>query len=177
LIPLVFYTKSGKLTATPKRSGEIELDFPARPATVTPPPTGFLEALGAKAAWVGSNSDDFLVEVGTEAEVRSLAPDYRKLAATKCRGVIVTARSEDPRFDFVSRFFAPGSGIDEDPVTGSAHCCLAEHWGPKLGKPEMLGYQASARGGIVRVTRHGDRVLLGGRAVTISRGELIVPPR
>ena len=175
LIPLTFHTKSGPLTATPLASGEIELDFPARPATVTDAPPGFLEALGAKALWVGSNSDDLLVEVGCEAEVRALTPDFQKLAAAKCRGVIVTARSDDARFDFVSRFFAPASGIDEDPVTGSAHCCLAEYWGPKLGKTEMLGYQASARGGIVRVSRGDDRVRLGGRAVTISRGELIVP--
>jgi predicted PhzF superfamily epimerase YddE/YHI9 len=176
-MPLVFHTKSGPLTAAPLPTGEIELDFPARPATPAEAPAGFLEALGAKAKWVGSNGDDYLIEVATAAEVRMLIPDFKKLAATKCRGVIVTARSDDASFDFISRFFAPGSGIDEDPVTGSAHCCLSEHWGPKFGKSEMIGYQASARGGVVRVNRRGDRVGLIGRAVTVSRGVLCVPPR
>jgi PhzF family phenazine biosynthesis protein len=175
-VPLTFHTKSGPLTATPNGNGEIELDFPARPASPTKPPAGLLPALGVKAAGVGWNGDDYLVVLKTAAAVRAVRPDFRKLAAVKCRGVIVTARSRDRAHDFVSRFFAPAAGIDEDPVTGSAHCCLAEYWGEKLGKDVMTGYQASARGGVVRVTRRGGRVGLGGRAVTVSRGELIVPP-
>ncbi|HJZ56555.1 MAG TPA: PhzF family phenazine biosynthesis protein [Gemmataceae bacterium] len=173
---LGFATRSGPLIATPLLSGEIELDFPARPATACEPPRGFFDALGVVSVWVGSNRDDYLVEVGSEREVRELRPDFRKLAGVECRGVIVSARSDDARFDFVSRFFAPAAGIDEDPVTGSAHCCLSEHWGEKLGKTELVAYQASSRGGVVRVTRRGPRVGLAGRAVTISRGELKIKP-
>lgn len=170
---ITFHTrKSGALTAARLRTGEIELDFPARPATPCPAPVGMLEALGAKAVAVGHNSDDYLVEVATETEVRALAPDFARLAVTECRGVIVTARSDDSRYDFVSRFFAPGSGIDEDPVTGSAHCCLSEWWCDRIGKDEMTGYQASERGGVVRVKRARGRVKLIGRAVTITRGHL-----
>jgi predicted PhzF superfamily epimerase YddE/YHI9 len=172
---LTFHTRSGPLTATPAGGGSIELDFPVTPATACEPPSGLLEGLGA-AGWVGRNRFDYLVEVGSDAELRVLRPDFRRLVALGCRGVIVTARSADPGYDFVSRFFAPGAGIDEDPVTGSAHCCLADHWGKKLGRDEMVAYQASARGGVVRVIRRGDRVGLVGRAVLVSRGELLVPP-
>jgi PhzF family phenazine biosynthesis protein len=174
---ITFHTrKSGSLSALRLSTGEIELDFPARPAKpLAASPGGLLESLGANAVAVGHNSDDFLVEVATEADVRSLAPDFAKLATTTCRGVIVTAKSDDRHFDFVSRFFAPAAGINEDPVTGSAHCCLSEWWGGKLGKAEMTGFQASERGGVVRVVRAGARVKLIGRAVTIARGELLVP--
>lgn len=168
--------KSGPLTASQHPGGEIELDFPARPATLCEPPPGLLEALGAKAVAVGHNSDDYLVVLESAAEVRQLAPDFAKLALAECRGVIVTACSDDPRFDFVSRFFAPAAGIAEDPVTGSAHCCLSEWWGEKLGKAEMVGFQASERGGIVRVKRANGRVKLIGRAVTITRGHLAAEP-
>jgi len=171
-----FHTrKCGRLIATPLASGEIQLDFPAKPATACAPPAGLLEALGTTAASVGRNEFDFLVEVGTEAEVRAVQPDFGKLLATECRGVIVTARSADSRFDFVSRFFAPRAGVNEDPVTGSAHCCLAEWWGERLGRQELVGFQASERGGVVRVARQAGRVKLIGRAVTISRGELVIP--
>src|SRR5580658_9173804 len=115
---LTFTTRSGTLSASPLPSGEVELDFPAKPATPCDPPAGLLDALGAVAVAVGRNSFDFLVEVASEADVRGLKPDFRKLAAVACRGVIVTAPSNDPAYDFVSRFFAPASGIDEDPVTG-----------------------------------------------------------
>lgn len=170
-----FHTKSGRLTATPLAKGEIELDFPAKPATACDPPAGLLEALGVKAIAVGRNQFDYLVEVATEAEVRSLRPNFGKLVETECRGVIVTARSSDSHFDFVSRFFAPQAGINEDPVTGSAHCCLSEWWGENLGKSEMIGYQASERGGVVKVKRNRGRVKLAGRAATVTRGELLVP--
>jgi predicted PhzF superfamily epimerase YddE/YHI9 len=173
---LTFHTLSGPLTALPLASGEIELDFPVKPASIATPPPGLFEAIGTTAVWVGRNQFDYLMEVASEGALRRLTPDFRKLAAADCRGVIVTSRSDDARFDFVSRFFAPAGGIDEDPVTGSAHCCLADYWGAKLGKVEMTGYQTSARGGVVRVIRRGDRIALIGRAVTVSRGELLVPP-
>lgn len=168
-----FHTKSGRLTANPLPAGEIELDFPAQPAKVCDPPIGLLEALDAKAIAIGRNQFDYLLELASEAEVRTLRPDFGKLAATECRGVIVTARSADPKFDFVSRFFAPKAGVNEDPVTGSAHCCLSEWWGNKLGKSELVGYQASERGGVVRMRRIGDRVRLIGAAVTVVRGEFL----
>ena len=176
--PITFRTrKSGKLIAQfLKQTGEIELDFPAKPSTRAPAPPGLLEALGAEAIAVERNEFDYIVEVGSEHELRALRPDFGLLATTDCRGVIVTARSDVPDFDFVSRFFAPKVGVDEDPVTGSAHCCLSEYWGEKLGKSEMTAYQASERGGVVRVVRDNGRVKLVGHAVTVTRGELLVPP-
>src|SRR5262245_13298944 len=134
-----------------------------------------LTALGTDAVAVAKNEFDYLVELATDAEVRKLAPDFVQLVRTECRGVIVTAQSADSRFDFVSRFFAPQAGINEDPVTGSAHCCLSEYWGEKLGKSELTGFQASERGGVVRVKRTNGRVKLIGRAVTVTRGELLTP--
>jgi predicted PhzF superfamily epimerase YddE/YHI9 len=125
------------------------------------------------AKYVGRTTFDYLVELESEAAVRSLTPDVGALARLGVRGVIVTARSTNGSYDFVSRFFAPGVGIDEDPVTGSAHCGLAPFWGARLGKKELTGYQASARGGMVRVRVEGDRVHLGGHAVTVLRGELL----
>jgi PhzF family phenazine biosynthesis protein len=164
-----FQTKSGLLTAT--RAGDlIELDFPATPATPCEAPPELLSGLGITGAtFIGKSPFDYLVEVPS---VRSLEPDLARLRKLPVRGVIVTARSGDPRFDFISRFFAPGAGIDEDPVTGSAHCCLAPYWSQRLGKNEMTAYQASPRGGVVRVRLDGDRVKLGGNAVTVLRGEL-----
>jgi PhzF family phenazine biosynthesis protein len=138
----------------------------------TEPPVGLFDALGISATIVGKARFDYLVLVESENDLRSLAPDFRRLAQVETRGVIVTARSDDSRFDFVSRFFAPAAGIDEDPVTGSAHCCLGPFWAERLGRSELTGFQASARGGIVRVRVAGDRVMLGGQAVTIWRGEL-----
>lgn len=174
--PITFRTrKSGELVAARLPSGEIELNFPAQPAAPCAPPAGLLDALGAPATAVTArNGTDYLVELPTEAAVRALAPNFAALARAECRGVIATAPSADPRFDFVSRFFAPAAGVNEDPVTGSAHCCLAVWWGDRFGKAELVGYQASARGGAVRVARAGDRVRLIGRAVTVTRGELVV---
>jgi predicted PhzF superfamily epimerase YddE/YHI9 len=167
-----FFTKSGELTAV-QRDGWIEMDFPARRAAPIDPPPALLQALGASALFAGRNVDDYLVLVDSDATVRGLRPDCNALRQFGVRGVIVTAASADPRFDFVSRFFAPGAGVDEDPVTGSAHCCLAPFWAERLGKLELTGYQASARGGVVRVKARGDRVLLSGQAVTVARGELL----
>lgn len=168
---LEFHTRSGTLAAT--RRGEwIELDFPAKAAEHSAPPSGLLEALGARAVNTGRNDLDLLVEVATEAEVRALRPDFNGLRGLGARGVMVTSRAAEGAYDFVSRFFAPGSGIDEDPVTGSAHCCLGPYWAERLGKHELVGYQASDRGGVVRVRVAGERVKLGGQAVTVLRGEL-----
>lgn len=166
-----FQSRSGTLMAR-LVDDQIELDFPLKKEEATTAPAGLLEALGANSKYVGKNSFDYLVEVESESVVRKLTPDFKQLASLGCRGVIVTARSDDPRFDFVSRFFAPGAGIDEDPVTGSAHCCLAGFWSKRLGKTKFVAYQASARGGVINVELVGDRVLLGGQAVIVAHGEL-----
>jgi predicted PhzF superfamily epimerase YddE/YHI9 len=168
-----FSTRSGLLKAV--RCGDgIELDFPLKPEAPTPPPPGLLEALGTSARYVGKNQFDYLVEVRSEAALRRIAPDFKRLAALPVRGIIVTSTSAEPRFDFVSRFFAPASGVDEDPVTGSAHCCLADFWRKRLGKTEFVAFQASSRGGVVRVRVVNDRALLSGRAITVARGELLI---
>lgn len=171
--PARFQTRSGPLTA--RRDGRwIELDFPSLPIREPLAETESLaDALGAPVRLAARSTYDLLVEVDTEERVRSLQPDTRRLAALPVRGVIVTSRASSPGFDFISRFFAPALGVDEDPVCGSAHCCLAPFWAERLGKTELLGYQASPRGGVVRVRLHDGRVLLGGQAVTVLRGELI----
>jgi PhzF family phenazine biosynthesis protein len=167
-----FATRSGILKAL-RRGDDIELDFPLTPEEPAQAPPGLLEALGVAAGYVGKNRFDYLVEVPSETELRGIAPDFKRLATVPVRGVIVTSRSADPRFDFVSRFFAPGTGIDEDPATGSSHCCLGDFWRKRLGKTEFVAFQASARGGVVKVCVTGDRAFLGGRAVTVTRGELL----
>lgn len=165
-----FHTRSGVLTAV--KSGDwIELDFPAKLEEPATPPEQLSTALGVDLKYVGRNQFDYLVEVADEATLRSLKPNYHLLAQLPVRGIIATAASAE--YDFVSRFFAPGSGIDEDPVTGSAHTCLAPFWSKRLGKTEMTGYQASARGGVVKVRLEGDRVKLIGQAVTVLTGELL----
>ena len=172
--PVRFDSASGPLTARPGADGTIWLDFPATPAAPVDPPDGLLEALGAgPVRWTGLGRLDYLVELADEAAVRDLAPDVGRLGWLGSRGVIVTAAAAGTGgYDFVSRFFAPGAGIDEDPVTGSAHCALGPFWAGRLGRDELTGFQASARGGLVRVRPQGDRVLLGGRAVTVLRGQL-----
>jgi PhzF family phenazine biosynthesis protein len=168
-----FYTRSGLLTAQ-RLEDWIQLDFPAKASEAITPPADLLSILGVEAQYIGKNQFDYLLEVESEAVLRQMQPDFTRLKTLPVRGVIVTSRSSDPTYDFVSRFFAPGSGIDEDPVTGSAHCALAPFWRDRLGKDEFLAYQASARGGILKVTCKGDRVLLAGQAVTVLRGELRV---
>jgi len=173
---LDFETRSGRLSARSDGDGAIELDFPAEPASPCPPVRGVLEALGRDSApYFGKNRMDYLAAFDDEEDVRTMRPDFGKLrgACGPFRGIIVTAKSSRPEFDFVSRYFAPAFGIDEDPVTGSAHCCLAPFWGGRLGKTELTGFQASARGGVVGVRIRGDRVALRGRAVSVSRGELL----
>ncbi|HEX6587885.1 MAG TPA: PhzF family phenazine biosynthesis protein [Longimicrobiales bacterium] len=173
--PLHFGTRSGRLTAR-SDGGWIEMDFPALPPEASAPTPGLLESLGIEpraATWVGRNASDWIVALPDAAQVRALAPDFTRLASIDARGVMVTAASDDARYDFVSRFFAPAVGVPEDPVTGSAHCCLAPFWADRLGRNELVGYQASARGGEVRVRHGGSRVLLTGQAITVLRGELL----
>ena len=169
-----FHTRSGILTAS--RSGDaIELDFPSQPPREAPAPPGLSEALGAPFLWTGTNAiGDLVVELTDERAVRNLKPDFAALGRIPARGIVVTAAAErtDADHDFVSRFFAPQVGIDEDPVTGSAHCALAPFWSARLGRNELVGWQVSPRGGIVRTRLAGDRVGLGGRAVTVWKGEL-----
>jgi PhzF family phenazine biosynthesis protein len=171
---IIFHTRSGALKCVRKETW-IEMDFPGEPAVAVGVADALLAALGAEGVVVGhkQNRMDYLVEVKNEGKLREMKPDMRLLAKLPVRGVIVTAVSEDARFDFVSRFFAPAVGIEEDSVTGSAHCCLGPYWGEKLGKSKMVGFQASARGGVVRVEVKGDRVLLGGQAMTVMAGELL----
>jgi PhzF family phenazine biosynthesis protein len=167
-----FRTKSGLLTAT-RADDWIQLDFPALFATWADIPPGLDDVLGTGIKAAATSRFDLLVEVASEDVVRELKPDLSQLARQPYRGVIVTARSTaDDEYDFVSRFFAPQVGVPEDPATGSAHCVLAPYWGERLGQTSMIGRQLSPRGGIVKVEVKGDRVILGGQAVTTVRGEL-----
>jgi PhzF family phenazine biosynthesis protein len=174
--PVRFQTVSGTLTA--RRDDDlIVLDFPAEPVQqVAAPPDGLAEALGVEARSVVRGRLDYLVEVGSEAEVQAVRPDFARLREIDARGIIVSAPSETSEYDMVSRFFAPSVGIDEDSVTGSAHCLLGPYWQAKLGRETLVGYQASARGGTVRVRVNGARVELGGRALTVLSGSLLAPP-
>lgn len=175
-----FHTRSGLLTAGRDPAG-IVLDFPSTPPAPADPPPGLLLALGvAGPAVVLRNlvaQPDYLVVLEDEARIRNLAPDFPALRRVDCRGVIVTAPAQTSGRDFVSRFFAPRAGVDEDPVTGSAHCTLAPYWAGRIGRDHLVGYQASPRGGTVRVTVRGDRVVLGGQAITVVRGAIDPPGR
>ena len=168
---LHFHTLSGLLSAS-RRGDWIELDFPSEPPEEAQAPAGLMEVLGVRPKFIGRNRFAFLVEVESEEAVKGLEPDFRQLEKATDQCLIVTAPAESAEYDFVSRFFAPAGGIDEDPVTGSAHCCLGPFWGAKLGKKEMIAFQASARGGVVRVRLGDQRVFLSGQAVTVLRGEL-----
>jgi PhzF family phenazine biosynthesis protein len=166
-----FATLSGELRAS-RRGDLIEMDFPSKPEQAAEPPENLLEALGVEPRYLGRNVFDYLMLLDSEKAVRGVSPDFAMLRTVDVRGVIVTAPSSRPEYDFVSRFFAPAVGVDEDPVTGSAHCALTPFWAARLGKKELVGYQASARGGVVHVRDAGERVFLGGHAVTVLRGEL-----
>ena len=174
--PARFLTRSGVLTAT-RASDMIELDFPAVPARPVPDGPAFgarlSGLLGADVRYAAQSEFDYLAELSSEAEVRRLTPDLAAIARLPVRGVIVTSASGTAGVDFVSRFFGPAAGVPEDPVTGSAHCTLGPFWGDRLGRSELVGYQASARGGTVRVRLAGDRVVLAGQAVTVLRGVLL----
>jgi PhzF family phenazine biosynthesis protein len=169
--PARFLTRSGGLGAV-QRDGLIELDFPADPSRAAAPPEALVEALGVQPFAVQRGRDDWLVELADAGTVRTLAPDFALLATIDCRGIGVTARG-DHGFDVVSRFFAPRAGIPEDPVTGSAHCTIGPYWSTRLRKPVLSCWQASPRGGRLRVEPRGDRVLLAGTAVTVLRGQLL----
>jgi predicted PhzF superfamily epimerase YddE/YHI9 len=167
-----FHTRSGLLTAV-RVDDWIELDFPATPAESIEPPPGLSDLLGSVPKFVGRSRFDLLLELTDAEELRDLNPDFVGLSSLPVRGLIVTAKSDVPEYAFLSRFFAPAAGINEDPVTGSAHCALAPFWAERLGKTEMTAYQCSPRGGVVKVKLAGDRVLLRGKAVTVLRGELV----
>ena len=168
-----FHTKSGWLRAD-QRDGLIELDFPSTPADPAPAFAASLAAaVRAPVEWAGRSRFDLVARLGSADAVRRAAPDYALVGALPCRGVIVTAAGDDGVHDFVSRFFGPQSGVDEDPVTGSAHCALAPYWAGIFGRDTLVGFQASPRGGTVRVRLVDDRVLLSGHAVTVLRGELL----
>jgi PhzF family phenazine biosynthesis protein len=167
-----FHTRSGVLTAS-RRDGWIDLDFPATPDEPVAAPPGLLEALGVSARYVGRSRFDFLVEVDDEPAVAAVQPDFRKLAAIDARGAIVTSRASTAGVDFVSRYFAPAFGVDEDPATGSTHCCLGPFWSARLGKREFVAHQLSTRRGVLHVAVDGDRVRLSGQALTVLRGELL----
>jgi PhzF family phenazine biosynthesis protein len=170
-----FHTCSGLLTAT-RQDTWISLDFPALPVKPVPAPEALVQALQATPLSVGESRASgarYLVEVASEAIVRALQPDFALLKTLPVQGVIVTSRATSAGFDFVSRYFAPRAGIDEDPVTGSAHCCLGPFWRQRLNQDAFVTYQASVRGGVMRVQVQGDRVVLSGQAVTVLRGELI----
>ncbi|MCX6568987.1 MAG: PhzF family phenazine biosynthesis protein [Candidatus Aminicenantes bacterium] len=170
-----FQTLSGLLTA--RRDGTlIELDFPARPPLPKPPEwaDAVVGALGIKPVYIGMSAEDVLFEAADEDAVRSLKPDFATLRSLPARGVIVTSRSSDKRFDFVSRFFAPAVGVDEDPVTGSSHTVLVPYWAGRLGRTSFTAYQASARGGVLYLRLDGDRVRIAGSAVTVIKGKILV---
>jgi predicted PhzF superfamily epimerase YddE/YHI9 len=169
-----FDTRSGRLTATPIGDGWIELDFPALPAASADAPPGLLEGLGSPATkFVGRSRFDYLVEVESATDVEKIVPDHRALREVDTRGVCVTAAG-DGELDFVSRFFGPGAGVDEDPVTGSAHCILTPYWAAKTGKERLIARQVSARGGDLRLHARGERVGIAGQAVTVIRGVLVL---
>jgi PhzF family phenazine biosynthesis protein len=162
----VFSTKSGMLSA--KKDGEyIILDFPVEEDEQINAPEELEKSLMVPILYAGRNRMDYIVEVDNEKTIRSLEPDFEIMKRLNTRGVIVTSRSANPEYDFVSRFFAPGAGIPEDPVTGSAHCCLGPYWENQLAKKELTAYQASKRGGTLKLTINGDRVFIGGKAITV----------
>ncbi|TPQ15733.1 PhzF family phenazine biosynthesis protein [Streptomyces sporangiiformans] len=175
--PVRFATRSGVLIAVANDDGSITLDFPTAPLTRVETPEGVAEALGAVPLTThdtGPNVGDLLIELADEKTVLGLTPDHRALVRYSERGIIATARAEDPSrgYDFVSRCFFPGVGIDEDPVTGSAHTALAPFWSERLGRPDLTGLQASPRSGRVHTSFRGERTLLTGHAVTVLEGEL-----
>jgi PhzF family phenazine biosynthesis protein len=172
--PLRFYTRSGVLTC--RRVGEfLELDFPATPPQAAEIPQLLIDGLGVKPIHFATSRFYSLAVVESAHIVRSVRPDFHKLGQLPTLGIIITAASNDPQYDFISRFFAPALGVNEDPVCGSAHCCLTPYWGTRLGKTELMAYQASARGGVLKLRWNNDRVILGGQAVTVWQGELLCP--
>jgi PhzF family phenazine biosynthesis protein len=167
-----FHTRSGILTVN-LADKMLKMHFPAQPPKEIPTLPIVLRIFGVTPVYVGQNRFDMLVHVRDADTVTDFIPDFYELAQISARGIILTSKSEDDRYDFISRFFAPRVGVNEDPVTGSAHCCLGPYWSEILGKTELCAYQASARGGEVRVQVLPSAVMLGGYAVTVLRGELV----
>ncbi|MFE3073997.1 PhzF family phenazine biosynthesis protein [Streptomyces sp. NPDC059247] len=172
-----FAARCGVLGATAEPDGTITMDFPTSSLTPVPTPEGLAEALGAEVLAVhdtAAHVGDLLVELRDEPTVRALAPDFGALRGFSPRGIVVTAAAQDPArgYDFASRGFFPAVGIDEDPVTGSAHTALAPHWSARLGRDDLVGLQGGARTGLVRTRLRGDRTLLNGHAVTVIEGDL-----
>lgn len=168
-----FLTRSGDLVC--KAEGDfIFMDFPADSLKPMLMPPELEDVLGLRPVYTGRGREDILIEIASEDKLRALRPNLRALGQMQSRGVIVTAESKGGEFDFVSRFFAPAAGIDEDPVTGSAHTTLAVYWAKRLGKTEFMARQVSSRGGSMKVSLRGERVVLGGQAVTVFEGELKV---
>jgi PhzF family phenazine biosynthesis protein len=172
-----FDTRSGRLEAKQTATG-ITLDFPATPPVPIAPPPALLPALGIARADVLVNQvaqPDYLVVLEDPAALRGLEPRFSELEGLAARGVIVTAPGDRPGIDYISRFFAPAAGINEDPVTGSAHCTLAPYWSTRLGRPALQGFQASPRGGLVATRHEGNRVILSGQACTVLQGSIAGP--
>ena len=165
-----FSTRSGILTAR-KHGPWVEMDFPTEAPVESPAPPFLSDALGVRPLWVGRTRFDYLVEVGSEEVLRGITPDFALLAKVECRGVIVTCGVQSGGYDFASRFFAPAVGINEDPVTGSAHCSLAPFWSGRTGRNSFTARQASERGGTLKVRAAGERTFISGQAVTVVRGE------
>ena len=171
-VPICFQTRSGVLTCT--QDGDfIELDFPATPAALVEIPPELSISVEAEPGYLGRSRFDHLAVFDSAKIVRAIKPDFRKLAKLPVRGVIVTSLADEDQFDFVSRFFAPAVVVDVGPVCGSAHCCLTPYWSKQLNKTRLIANQISARGGVLRLKLNGDRVVLGGHAVTVWRGELL----
>jgi PhzF family phenazine biosynthesis protein len=169
---IYFQTKSGVLSAK-QDEGVIELNFPLEPAEACAPPEFLLKGLGVTPLYVGKNRMDFIVEADCEATVLSLKLNFGVLAQVDCRGVIVTSQADSELFDFVSRCFYPATGVNEDPVTGSAHCCLGPYWQTKLHKTEFNARQCSARGGVLHLRILDGRILISGQAITTLRGAFL----
>lgn len=171
-----FETRSGKLSVA-KRDNQIQMDFPITPVTIAEPPAGLLTSFQTNGqplnpVAVLKSAFDYIVVVDKESTVRNVVVDFRKLATIDARGVTVTAIADPTSaYDIVSRFFAPAAGVDEDPVTGSAHCALIDYWSQKLNHNKLTGFQASSRGGMVKIEKRADRAILTGEAVTVIRGE------
>ncbi len=164
----IFFASADYRISAENRSGVIEMDFPADREKECWAPPDFTEILRTETVYVGKNSFDYIVELKSEDDVVRIRPDFEKINHLNCRGVIVTSGSERSGYNFVSRFFAPRVGIDEDPVTGSAHCCLAPYWSERTGKKTLKGLQVSQRGGVVYTELKGERVKIGGRAVEVE---------
>ncbi|XEC93027.1 PhzF family phenazine biosynthesis protein [Paenibacillus tarimensis] len=167
----IFYTKSGLLSATLDGSW-IQLNFPEEPVSESEYPLELIEALNIDPVFVGRNRFDYFIEIESEDVIKKLSPNFSLLGTIPTRGINVTSRSNE--FDFISRCFFPAIGVNEDPVTGSAHCGLAPYWSKKLNKTELYAYQASARGGVLKINIQNNRVMMAGQAVTIMKNELLI---